>query len=528
MSQACPETCPKRCPNAVTWRERCRKIPARDRSWDASRDGSCDGPLARWRHDHTAQPPRRRRHRPTSCSSASSSPTSPRPVRSSTRGTGAFAALLARAPADEDAALEVLALLEPELGVLAGRLVRLGVEPDVAQGEALSVAWEVVAGHRLGPLLPTKACLASVVWTELRREFGVRRDRGIELVPLTDEFDVAAPEVDPEEPWPDLLDAAVAAGVLNAHQAVVVAQTRIDGRGLAEVAADLGRPYHAVRKDRQRAEKALASVRPLLLRRGAPVIGHRALQARIVLVVEVGPGVGHPQLEAASVGLVADGPGAELPEHVVARCPAEAGRCGLFGLEAGAWPRGGRWRVGSAQFTMATTMWERSRSASIHSSLTSAKGAPRTRASASLRKAKASSPPVVSAWRLRPLEGEPVGEDPLDEVAVGGRLGQVLGADAAAQPGDGVAHGLLVEFSRAARAQADGDLRGLEVPVLVEDQVCEELDQERPAAVDLEPEDLAGAEHVEGGLVLGRRAGRGDLGGDGSGPNSSRRRRQPP
>jgi hypothetical protein len=170
-----------------------------------------------------------------------------------------FAALLGRAPSDEDAALEILDLLGPELAVLAGRLVRFGIEPEVARAESLSVAWEVVGGHRLGPVLPTKTCLASVVWTELRREFGVRRNRGIELVALTEEIDVAAPEADPEEPWPGVLEAAVTAGVINAQQALVVAQTRIEGRGLAEVAADLGRPYHAVRKDRQRAEKALAA-----------------------------------------------------------------------------------------------------------------------------------------------------------------------------------------------------------------------------------------------------------------------------
>lgn len=170
-----------------------------------------------------------------------------------------FAALLLRAARDEDAALAVLALLEPELGVLARRLVRLGVELDIAQSEALSVAWEIVAGHRLGPLLPTKACLATVIWTELRREFRVRRDWRIELVPLTDEVDVAAPELEPAERWPDLLDAAVASGVLSAIQAAVVAQTRIGGRGLAEVARDLGRPYDAVQKDRRRAEHALAT-----------------------------------------------------------------------------------------------------------------------------------------------------------------------------------------------------------------------------------------------------------------------------
>jgi len=170
-----------------------------------------------------------------------------------------FAGLLLRAAGDEDAALEVLALLEPELGVLARRLVRLGIEPDVARGEALAVAWEVVAGHRLGPVLPTKHCLAMVIWTELRREIGVRRDRGMELVPLTDEIDVAAPEIDPAAPWHGLLDAAVGAGVINENQAVVVAQTRIEGRRLTEVAHDLGRPYDAVQKDRRRAEHALGT-----------------------------------------------------------------------------------------------------------------------------------------------------------------------------------------------------------------------------------------------------------------------------
>jgi hypothetical protein len=171
-----------------------------------------------------------------------------------------FAALLARAPVDESAALEVLALLEPELGVLSRRLARLGIEPGVARGEALSVAWEVVAGHRVGPVLPTKVSLASVIWTELRREVGIRRKRWIELVPLSDEIDIpAAPDSpDSTERRPGLLDAAVAAGVISENQAVVVAESRIDGRGLDEVAADSGRPYAAVQKDRRRAEKALA------------------------------------------------------------------------------------------------------------------------------------------------------------------------------------------------------------------------------------------------------------------------------
>jgi DNA-directed RNA polymerase specialized sigma24 family protein len=49
----------------------------------------------------------------------------------------------------------------------------------------------------------------------------------------------------------------VVAGVISANQAEVVAQTRLEGRGLAEVAKDLGRPYNALQKDRRRAEHAL-------------------------------------------------------------------------------------------------------------------------------------------------------------------------------------------------------------------------------------------------------------------------------
>lgn len=171
-----------------------------------------------------------------------------------------FAALLLRGAGDEAAALKILGLLEPELEVLARRLERFGIEPDIARAEARSVAWEVVAGHRLGPLLPTRACLSTLIWTELRRELGVRRDREVKLVPLSEEIDVAAPDADPEEErWPGLLDAAVAGGVLSAQQASVIARTRLEGRGLEEVAADLGRPYAAVRKERQRAERAFAS-----------------------------------------------------------------------------------------------------------------------------------------------------------------------------------------------------------------------------------------------------------------------------
>ena len=44
---------------------------------------------------------------------------------------------------------------------------------------------------------------------------------------------------------------------MTPEQVVIVAETRIEGRPLAEVAEILGRPYDAVRKERRRAEAAL-------------------------------------------------------------------------------------------------------------------------------------------------------------------------------------------------------------------------------------------------------------------------------
>jgi hypothetical protein len=74
---------------------------------------------------------------------------------------------------------------------------------------------------------------------------------------LEAEGDLAVPTVEPLERRPGLLASAVAAGVLTPRQVVIVAQSRMEERPLAEVARTLGRPYGAVRKERLRAECAL-------------------------------------------------------------------------------------------------------------------------------------------------------------------------------------------------------------------------------------------------------------------------------
>jgi hypothetical protein len=159
---------------------------------------------------------------------------------------------------NERAALYLLGELAPELSSMCGRLVRLGVDGDSAEAVTLSVAWEVVAGRR-GPRCPRSVrTLRESIWRAVRQEAGLRRLEH-ETVPLEGEFDVAVRESDHLERWPGLLAAALAAGVLSVRQVVIVAESRMDERPLAEVAAALGRPYDAVRMERARAEAALAT-----------------------------------------------------------------------------------------------------------------------------------------------------------------------------------------------------------------------------------------------------------------------------
>jgi hypothetical protein len=138
------------------------------------------------------------------------------------------------------------------------RLMRLGVEADVAEALVLSVAWEVVSGRR-GLCCPRSIrSLTESIWRAVRQEAGLRRLEH-ETVPLDDELEVVATEVDRLERWPGVLAAALGAGVLSVRQVVIVALSRMAERPLSEVARALGRPYDAVRMERQRAERALAA-----------------------------------------------------------------------------------------------------------------------------------------------------------------------------------------------------------------------------------------------------------------------------
>jgi DNA-directed RNA polymerase specialized sigma24 family protein len=163
----------------------------------------------------------------------------------------------ALAPTNQVAALVVIMVLRPDLQRLTRRLARTTMDLEEAQADVVAVAWQLITQriktrHRVDSTLT----LIDATWNEIRREAGLRRGR-VDQVPLGADLNVAAPESDRLQRWPGLLAAGVSHGVLTPRQVVIIGQTRMDGRPLHDVARDLGHSYDAVRKERQRAERAL-------------------------------------------------------------------------------------------------------------------------------------------------------------------------------------------------------------------------------------------------------------------------------
>ena len=164
-------------------------------------------------------------------------------------------ATLQLAPADEVAALCVLALLRPTLARMSTILARRQGDREEAEAAVVAISWEVVRAPRSRPHEAPEAII-DAIWTEVRRRGGLRRRGEYELVPLHD-VDVLMGDRGFTDRFPDLLEEAVIRGVLTARQAWIVGRTRIDERTLTEVAAGLGHSYEAVRQERRRAEARL-------------------------------------------------------------------------------------------------------------------------------------------------------------------------------------------------------------------------------------------------------------------------------
>jgi DNA-directed RNA polymerase specialized sigma24 family protein len=166
-------------------------------------------------------------------------------------------ALAPLAPSDEMAGLCTMVALRPELLRITRRSSRALVDPEDTEANVVAVAWGLVSTGPDGGCEPFRhATLVNAIWTQVRDAAGLRRGQ-LETVPLDDDFDRPAQLDDPLERWPGLLAGAVARGVLTPRQVVLIAQTRMEGRSLTEVATALGRTYDSARMDRARGEAAL-------------------------------------------------------------------------------------------------------------------------------------------------------------------------------------------------------------------------------------------------------------------------------
>lgn len=171
-----------------------------------------------------------------------------------------FATLIPAAPSDPIAAQCVVAALRPELTRMARVLARGALDREEAQSEMVAIGLDVVTRRGCGAQRAAEPVrVLDAIWNKTRRTAGMRRRGLLEVVALAEELDLPSFDPDPLERWPGLLAAAVAQRVLTPRQVVIIAQTRMEGRPLTEVARALGRPWGSAFQERRRGEEALRS-----------------------------------------------------------------------------------------------------------------------------------------------------------------------------------------------------------------------------------------------------------------------------
>lgn len=133
---------------------------------------------------------------------------------------------------------------------------------------------EVLLGffEALHSLDPDARGLAGLLWwAAYRRALAARRaEQDASGYELRDSDVLRARRITPPEGHPDLvLIKAVGDGVLDAKEAELIGDTRVEGERLTAASQRLGMPYSACHKRRSRAEYRLARY-----------LGHRSLVAR--------------------------------------------------------------------------------------------------------------------------------------------------------------------------------------------------------------------------------------------------------
>lgn len=163
--------------------------------------------------------------------------------------------LIKRAPTDDLAGLTALVALRPALARAARRLAQGSGSADV-EAVLVAAAWSAV--HQLAVTPPTHDAarrVVAAVWAAGLADRRQRRRHRVELLP--DRWDRPEVASDPAELVSTLLDDARARAVVDDRQAVLVHDSRVLGRPLAELARERSMAVGSVLRQRHRAERRL-------------------------------------------------------------------------------------------------------------------------------------------------------------------------------------------------------------------------------------------------------------------------------
>jgi hypothetical protein len=176
------------------------------------------------------------------------------------RADSVLRALMGLAEDDELAAMAVLVALRPALLIMARRLVTVGVEPAEAQTDVIATAYLRVLALAGEPPRHMARAIVGGTWDRLRWALESEQRCALRRCPLREIGDLSddgQSEESGDSKLTTVLFDAVADGVLSAEAARVVHATRVQRRPFSTLACELHKGEAAVRKTRQRAERAL-------------------------------------------------------------------------------------------------------------------------------------------------------------------------------------------------------------------------------------------------------------------------------
>jgi hypothetical protein len=180
------------------------------------------------------------------------------------RADAVLGALVRHSGDDELATMAVLVALRPALLVLSRRLIGVGIDPAMAQGDVVAMAYERVLALAPCPPVHVARAIISSSWDRLRWALKAEQRCALRHQPLSVVGDVAETGTEHSVPGSaaagdlrSVLTEAVATGVISATAAQIVLATRAQGTSFRMLSCQLHKSEAALRKTRQRAEATL-------------------------------------------------------------------------------------------------------------------------------------------------------------------------------------------------------------------------------------------------------------------------------